>query len=67
MSDLKQYTTKCGRFEVGYIAAPDDMAGKLEPFKPCWNVQYLFDGTQEFFDTEKECLEWIKEWEEISK
>ena len=28
----KNYTTKCGRFDVGYIATPDDMAGKLEPF-----------------------------------
>jgi hypothetical protein len=61
----KSYTTKCGRFDVGYIATPDDMAGKLEPFSPCWNVQYLGDGTQEFFDTEEECKAWIKEWDEI--
>ena len=35
----KNYTTKCGRFDVGYISTPDDMAGKIEPFSPSSNVQ----------------------------
>ena len=55
-----------GNFEYGFIATPSDMAGLMEPFRPMWNVQYLGDGTQEFFDTEAECLDWIKEWEEIT-
>jgi len=61
----KTYKSKCGRFEIGHILTPEDMAGSIEPFEPCWNVQYLADGTQEFFDTEKECLEWIKNWPEV--
>jgi hypothetical protein len=27
----------------------------MEPFQPCWNAQYLNDGTQEFFDDIKDC------------
>ncbi len=59
------YKTGCGRFEVCFIATRDEVAGKIEPFSACWNVQYLGDGTQEFFDTEEECKAWIKEWDEI--
>tara|TARA_R110000751_G_C13391994_1_gene436525 strand:- start:47 stop:277 length:231 start_codon:yes stop_codon:yes gene_type:complete len=52
-------------FDVGFVATPDDMCGKLEPFFPCWNAQYLGDGTQDFFDTIKETQEWLIEWDEI--
>jgi hypothetical protein len=31
---------------------------------PVWSVQHLPDGTQAFFNTKRECLEWIKRWKE---
>jgi hypothetical protein len=31
---------------------------------PTWSVQHLPDGTQAFFNTKRECLEWIKRWKE---
>ena len=49
-------------FDVGFIAKPDDMCGTLTPFRPCWNAQYLGDGTQQFFTDIKECREWVREW-----
>jgi hypothetical protein len=61
----KNYTTKCGRFSVDFVATPQDMAGRMDPFTPYWNIQNLGDGTQEFFDTEEECKSWIKEWDDI--
>jgi hypothetical protein len=29
---------------------------------PTWWAQYLGDGTQAFFDSKKECLDWIRNW-----
>lgn len=52
-------------FDTGYIATPADMAGTMTPFSPCWNAQYLYDGTQEFFDTIQEAQTWIREWGDI--
>ena len=49
-------------FDCGFIATPADMVGKLDPFRPGWNVQYLADGTQEFFDTSSEAVEWVQSW-----
>ena len=51
-------------FEYGYIKKPSDMYGTLTPFRPCWWVQYLGDGQSKLFDTKKQCLQWIKEWDE---
>jgi hypothetical protein len=51
---------KYGNFEINRIAKPEDLAGKMEPFKACWEVQSLLDGEQRFFDTKKECIEWIR-------
>ena len=31
---------------------------------PIWSVQHLPDRTQAFFNTKRECLEWIKRWKE---
>jgi hypothetical protein len=31
---------------------------------PIWSVQHLPDSTQAFFNTKRECLEWIKRWKE---
>jgi hypothetical protein len=31
---------------------------------PIWSVQHLPDGTQAFFNTKRECLEWIRRWKE---
>jgi len=31
---------------------------------PTWSVQHLPDRTQAFFNTKRECLEWIKRWKE---
>lgn len=53
--------TKDGRFEISRIETSADMAGRIEPFEPCWNVQRLSDGEQEFFQTKKECEQWIRE------
>ena len=49
-------------FDCHYIEKPEDMAGTMTPFKPSWNIQYLGDGTQEFFDTIKEAQEWLCSW-----
>lgn len=55
-------------FEFGYIAKPEQMNGAMLPeFKPTWWVQYLGDGTQAFFKTRRECLDWIREWRDISR
>tara|TARA_Y100001937_G_scaffold51053_1_gene71045 strand:- start:155 stop:391 length:237 start_codon:yes stop_codon:yes gene_type:complete len=51
-------------FDCHYIEKPEDMAGTMTPFKPSWNIQYLGDGTQEFFDTIKEAQEWLCSWAE---
>ncbi len=59
---MKTYKTKCGRYEVSYIAKPDDMSGNIIPFEPMWEVQSLINGEQQFFKTEKECTEYIKEF-----
>ena len=32
------------------------------PFEPMWEVQSLINGEQQFFKTEKECLDYIKEF-----
>ena len=58
----KSYKTKCGRYEIIYIAKPDDVAGNIAPFEPMWEVQSLINGEQQFFKTEKECLDYIKEF-----
>lgn len=52
-------------FECGFIANPEDMIGKLEPFRPCWSVQYLGDGTQELFTEIKDAQEWIRSFGDI--
>jgi hypothetical protein len=57
----KTYTTKCGRFQISHITRPEDMGGSIDPFSPTWEVQSLLDGNQQFFETEEECKEWIKE------
>ena len=51
-------------FDCHYIEKPEDMVGTMTPFKPSWNIQYLGDGTQEFFDTIKEAQEWLCSWAE---
>ena len=37
------------------------MADSIDPFSPTWEVQSLLDGNQQFFETEEESKEWIKE------
>jgi hypothetical protein len=59
---VKTYKTKCGRFEISYVSKPEDMAGNMIPFEPMWEVQSLINGEQQFFKTEKECKEYIKEF-----
>ena len=44
-----------------HITRPEDMAGSIDPFSPTWEVQSLLDGNQQFFETEEESKEWIKE------
>lgn len=56
---------KVDGFDCGHIATPDDMCGSMEPFTPSWHVQYLGDGTQEFFTNIKDAQQWIREWDEI--
>jgi hypothetical protein len=61
----KSHTERKGAFEISYCAKAADMVGTMRPeFRPFWNVQYLGDGTQAFFDTKRECLAWIKDWRE---
>ena len=54
-------------FDCGFISTPSDMVGKMERFRPCWNVKFLADGTQEFFDTGGEGQTWIRSWDDISR
>ena len=58
-------------FEYGYIRKEEDMVGIMAykssstltiPFRPHWWVQYLGNGQSAIFDTKKECLQWIKKW-----
>ena len=53
-------------FEFGYIKSKKDMAGTMGDFQPHWWVQYLGNGASERFDTKQQCLDWIKEWNEIA-
>ena len=57
--------TKDGAFEVCYIATADDAIGLSGPF-PLWEVQYMNDGTQEFFDSESDAINWILSWYDIT-
>jgi hypothetical protein len=52
-------------FDCGFIAKLEDMAGRLEPFRPCWSVQYLGDGTNELFNEIKDAQEWIRSFGDI--
>jgi hypothetical protein len=54
-------------FDIGLITHPEVRQRTDRPFNPCWNAQYLGDGTQDFFDTIKETQEWLIEWDEISR
>lgn len=56
-----------GGFNYGHVSRPSQMYGKLEPFKPFWWAMRRADCTSEQFDTLKECLAWIKSWDEIGK
>lgn len=49
-------------FEYAYIKKESDMAGIMIPFRPHWWVQYLGDGQSAIFETKKQCIQWIKEW-----
>jgi len=39
---------KYGNFEIHHLTKPEDMAGKMVPFEPCWEVQSFIDGEQRF-------------------
>jgi hypothetical protein len=59
----KPRTAGRGAFQYGYIATARQMAGRIEPeFAPCWWAQYQGNGDQEFFDTKRECLAWIRSY-----
>lgn len=51
---------KVSGYDCGFIAKPEDMIGSMEPFEPCWHVQYLADG-ESFMGTMEEVLEWLNE------
>ena len=53
------HTTPDGKYEYGWIASPKDMIGTIKPFRQCWHVQYLYDGTSEFFATRREVFQFI--------
>ena len=59
------HTTPDGRFEYGWIASPRDMIGKMTPFRQCWNVQHLSDGTQDFPTTRRGVFEFIADFYDI--
>ena len=54
-------------FDCGFIGSPEDMAGSLNTFQPCWNIQYLGDGTQDFFKTIEEAQDWLITWQNIGE
>ncbi len=61
------HTTPDGAFEYGWIASPRDMAGKLTPFRQCWKVQYLGDGTQDFVTTRREVFRFVADFYDITE
>jgi hypothetical protein len=55
-------------FQFGYVRTQKDMYGTMGPsFEPHWWVQYLGNGQSAMFETKAECLQWIKEWDEIGE
>ena len=52
-------------FDCGFVGSPADMVGKMTPFKPHWEAQYLGDGTLDIFDTPEEAAEWIRNFYDI--
>lgn len=57
----KSKTERIGTFEVSFVWQDGVV------IRPYWEVQYLGDGTQTIFDTKREALAWIKEWEKRGK
>ena len=64
---IEAFTTPKGiRFELSYIDKPEDMAGRMQPFRPVWYAQHLSDGLSNWFDTKEAAMEWMNEWDEIT-
>lgn len=64
MSNTHTTPDKC--FEFGWISSPKELIGKMTPFRQCWHVQFLGDGTQEFCFTRREVFEFIESFYEIA-
>jgi hypothetical protein len=61
----KPHITPDGKFEYGWISSPAQMIGRMTPFRQCWNVQYLGDGTQDFVTTRREVFEFVRDFYDI--
>ena len=64
---MKPLMTKDNCFEISLIASSDDVSGTISGPFPVWNVQYLGDGLQDFFDTPSEVIDWILDFYRITE
>ena len=64
---MKPLITKDNCFEISLIASSDDASGTISGPFPVWNVQYLGDGLQDFFDTPSEVIDWILDFYRITE
>jgi hypothetical protein len=58
---IRKRKTRAERREPPEVAEINQRRRRL---LPTWSVQHLPDGTQAFFNTKRECLEWIRRWKE---
>lgn len=64
---MKPLITKDNSFEISLIESSDDTTGTISGPFPVWNVQYMGDGQQDFFDTPSEVIDWILDFYRITE
>lgn len=64
---MRPLITKDNSFEISLIESSDDTTGTISAPFPVWNVQYMGDGQQEFFDTPSEVIDWILDFYRITE
>ena len=64
---MKPLMTKDNSFEISLIESSDDAIGTISGPFPVWNVQYMGDGLQDFFNTPSEVIDWILDFYRITE
>jgi|14_taG_2_1085336.scaffolds.fasta_scaffold48471_1 hypothetical protein len=62
MTTLDIQENKVKGWDCAFVASPEELTGKVEPFHPFWYIQSLVDGTMMYFDTLQETFEWLDEY-----